>query len=161
MRVRSMSGVVTVTVAMAFGLGVASTTQSLEGPQDQIPPYNLQTEALFEGTVTRVKEHVMLTCPGCGRNYVASMGHRGPGISLFLSTAGGPLEVHVWPVGFLETFDVEIATGDQIKIVGSRVNIKGRTVVLAKEISVDGRSLLLRLNNGTPRWNRSGHRDGR
>ncbi|MBQ02266.1 MAG: hypothetical protein CL477_16485 [Acidobacteria bacterium] len=149
---RVMSGVVAVTVALAFGLGVATAAQPHEVAPRQVPPYDLETEAIFEGTVTQVKEHVMLTCPGCGRNYVASMGHRGPGISLYLSTAVGILEVHVGPLGFLQTFDVEIEAGDQVEIVGSRVNIKGRTVALAKEVSVDGRSLLLRLNNGTPRW---------
>jgi len=144
-------------VALVVGLGVATATQRHEGAQRQMPPYDLDMEAIFEGTVTQVKEHIMLTCPGCGTGYIASMGFTGPGISLFVSTAGGPMEVHVGPVGFLQTFDVEIDVGDRIEVVGSRVNIKGRTVVLAKEITVDGESLLLRLNDGTPRWDQGGH----
>lgn len=157
MRVRSLSGVVAVTVALAFGLDVATAAQRHEGHRMQVPPYDLQTEATFEGTVTKVKQHIMLSCPGCGESYVPSMGFSGPGVSLLVSTPGGALEVHVGPSGFLETFDIEFETGDQIEVVGSRVNIKGRTVVLAKEITVNGESLLLRLNNGTPRWDQGGH----
>ena len=75
-----------------------------------------------------------------------------------MTTAVGTITVHLGPAGFLRTFDMTIEEGDEVVVVGSRVSMAGRSVILAKEITVAGDCLLLRLTDGTPRWFTLGQR---
>jgi hypothetical protein len=105
-------------------------------------PYDTKTEAAFKGTVDAVET---VTPPGPGRR---SLG----GTHLTLKTEKDMLEVHLGPTAFLRDQQVEIAKGDAVEILGSRVVIDAESVVLAKEIKKSGRTWTLRDASGRPLW---------
>lgn len=114
--------------------------------------YDVTTETTYQGRVASVDHHDPWQCAACSEDGLSMSARGGPGVHLLVSTAAGEVEVHVGPRDFLETYSLTVERGDLVEVVGSRVPLGGTTVVLAKEISVNGRCLLLRSNDGTPRW---------
>lgn len=132
-----------VLAAAGLALGLAATVSaqsSTERPRG--PRYDLTTEA----TVTGVIQAVELV-EGSGR------GRRGLG-GTHLRMASGPdtLEVHLGPTAFLKTLKVELAAGDVVEVVGSRVTVDGAPVWLARTVTKNGQAWTLRDSAGLPLW---------
>jgi hypothetical protein len=84
--------------------------------------YDPATELSFAGTVAEVR-----TVPAPAR---------GPGgLHLIVRTNEGSAEVHVGPVTFASSRNVEFAVGDAVAVTGSKVEISGAEVILAREIT--------------------------
>ena len=117
------------------------------------PVYDAATEATFQGTVQSVEQIADQGREGRGRGRRA-LG----GTHIILSTATGPVEVHVGPAAFLTENKVVIVDGDAVEIIGSRVSLDDEPFVVAREIRKGDQTWTLRDATGRPLW--SGGRRG-
>ncbi|HVO79528.1 MAG TPA: hypothetical protein VMT28_02290 [Terriglobales bacterium] len=103
-----------------------------------IPNYDPKTEVKVAGTIDEVQQ-----VPG-RRNWT--------GTHLILKTESETLEVHAGPSSYIAGQHFSFAKGDQIEVLGSRVTLSGKPVLLAREITRDGKTLVLRDAQGIPQW---------
>jgi len=78
------------------------------------------------------------------------------GTHLILNTETGTLDVHVGPSSYIAQKQFSFAKGDKIEVVGSKVTVSGKEVLLAREITKDGKTLVLRNAQGVPEWSGGG-----
>jgi hypothetical protein len=105
-----------------------------------MPRYNPKTETTLSGTI----EDLQLQT---GR-------YRGTGTHVILKTDSGTMEVHVGPTTYIEKQQFLLAKGDHIEVLGSQVKIGGKDAFLARQITKEGKKLVLRDQNGVPLWSR-------
>jgi hypothetical protein len=99
--------------------------------------YNSATEVTFSGTVAEIQQ---IPAPG-----------RGPGgVHLMVRSDPGMNEVHLGPIAYVTSKQFEFATGDAITVIGSKVTMGGKDVIIAREIKKGDRVLTLRDANGFP-----------
>jgi hypothetical protein len=97
--------------------------------------YNIATETSVSGTLAQP--------PARGR------------MGMYLSVQrddGAMMDVRVAPRSYLAARGVTLLQGDQLEFTGSKVVIEGTPVLLAREITKDGRTLSLRDRSGHPLW---------
>ena len=122
-----------------FGFGLLISAQSAGRL------YNPATETVLHGRVTAV-------------NTVT--GRRGwNGVHLAVQAAEGKYDVHVGPSGYVTQQGFRFAEGDQVEIVGSKVELNGTVAVIAREVRKGDKVLSLRDKQGIPLWSR-GRRAG-
>jgi len=61
-------------------------------------------------------------------------------------------DVYVGPADFVKAFEITFAKGDKIQVIGSKVNVDGVEIVLAREISRQQITTILRDKSGEPFW---------
>ena len=105
--------------------------------------YNPATETTVTGTVDAV-------------NNVPSPGGGGGGLHLMIAAPAGPIEVEVGPASFLAAKKVTFAKRDVVVVVGSKVKVQDRDVVIAREIKKGDQVLTLRDAKGFPLWSGRG-----
>jgi hypothetical protein len=132
-------GIVTVVIGSLTSLSPARA-QGRRG-MGQMPMYDTAAETTIKGTITEVK-----TVTG------AMSGMSMQGTHIVLKSDSETIEVHLGPSAFLKEKKVELAAGDSVQIVGSRVKIGEAGAVLAREIQKDGTSWALRDAGGRPLW---------
>ena len=71
-----------------------------------------------------------------------------------MSMSAQPIEVRVGPSSFVSSKDFAFAKGDAVTVLGSKVRISGKDVIIAREITKDGHVLTLRDPRGFPLWSR-------
>ncbi len=98
------------------------------------PTYERSTEVTLEGAALYVAET--------------------PPLGLFAIMKDGLNEIQVFfgPSAFLAREGVQPQTGDSIRIVGSRVKWNGTEIILAREVTHNGKTVTLRNKDGTPLW---------
>lgn len=114
-----------------------SLTAFAQAPQGR-RYYDPKTETTIKGTIQDVQQYT-------GRR-------GGMGTHLVLATDAGPLEVHVGPSAYLAKKQFSFAKGDEIQVLGSKVTLGGKDALLAREITKQGKSLVLRNAQGIPEW---------
>ncbi len=124
-------------------LGVAAAAFAQGGMGRGGGNYNPATETTLSGTV------VEATNP-------TSQGSGGGGIHLLVSTAAGPMSVHVGPAWFVSSKNVTFAKGEAVTVVGSKVTMSDQEVVIAREIKKGDDVLTLRDAKGYPLWSGRG-----
>ena len=102
------------------------------------PKYNSATEATLEGSLLYVAEHPTRA--------------EWTGLYAIMREGAGEIEVHLAPGSFLAEEGLEIHTGDTIKVVGSRTKWKDVDIILAREVTIKGKTVALRDKDGKPRW---------
>lgn len=107
------------------------------------PMYDVKTETTITGTIESVET---IRGPG-GRG-----GGRLGGTHLVVRTATETLEVHVGPAAYLAEQKIIVATGDAVDILGSRVTMDDKPVVLARRITNGEAEWTLRDASGRPLW---------
>ncbi len=107
--------------------------------------YDPKTEVTIEGTIQDVRQQ---TGKGDWK-----------GTHLILKTESAGVDVHVGPSSYIERKQFAFAPGETIKVVGSKVTIAGQEAVLAREITKDGKTLVLRNAEGIPKWSGGRRRD--
>lgn len=127
---------------VAVGLVSAMNAQPGQGGRQGGPMYDTKTEATFTGTVEAVEN---VTPQGRGRRGLG-------GLHLTLKTSSESLEAHLGPVAFLKERTIEVAKGDTLEILGSRVTMGGEPVLLVREIKKGDRTWTLRDASGRPLW---------
>jgi len=121
------------------------------GPAAQAFKYDPGTEVKLSGQVREVTTFIG------GRQ-----GRHPMGVRLVVAAGGAaPVHVLVGPLRFLESRNVAYLPGDAISFVGSEHSVRGRDVVLAREITRNGQTLVLRDAQGFPAWRQGkGHAAG-
>ena len=105
--------------------------------------YNPSTETRLSGQVTAV-ENVAPTARAGGR----AMG----GLHLTLKTTTESIVVHVGPAAFSKEKNFVVAVGDDLEVLGSRVQLGDESVLIAREIKKGDRTWMLRDASGRPLW---------
>jgi hypothetical protein len=104
------------------------------------PRYDVATETAMKGLVDEAKE---------------TRGQGGwIGVHLILKSDAVTIDVHIGPSDFVAKQGFTFAKGDQIEVTGSRVKIDGADVLIAREVTKDGKVLKLRDAKGFPVWSR-------
>jgi hypothetical protein len=128
-------------------LVVFATTATLalaQGPGRAGLMYDPNTGTTVKGTVDKVEQIT---------------GRQGwPGTHLTLRTKDGTYDVHVGPSSYVSKNGFAFAIGDQIEVVGSKVNIGGADAIISREIKKNGKVLTLRDSQGIPMWSRGRQR---
>jgi DNA/RNA endonuclease YhcR with UshA esterase domain len=123
--------------AALLAVSVAALAQG-SGPQRR--RYDPKTEITVKGTVEDVQQYT-------GR------GGR-TGLHLILKTESSTLDVHVGPSAYISQQQFSFAKGDSIEVVGSKTTIRGTEALIARQITKDGKTLVLRDAQGIPQWAR-------
>ncbi len=104
------------------------------------PPYDVTKEVTLKGVVTDVVDR---TCPMSG----------GMGSHLMLKVAdGSSIEVHLAPTKFVKSYELVFHKGDQIEVIGSKVNFEDKDTIFARQITRGNDSFIFRDEKGKPVW---------
>jgi DNA/RNA endonuclease YhcR with UshA esterase domain len=106
--------------------------------------YNPTTEITVKGSVDDVRQ--------------VTRGQGWGGTHLTLKTDKGTLDVHLGPSRFLESKKFTISKGDQVEVIGSKVQYQGHDALIAREITKGDQKLILRNAEGIPEWSGGGNR---
>lgn len=147
-----MTGTRVVMAGLAVGLFALAAPSALAQRQNGAGRmYDPNTEVTLTGTVTEVQSmpaQGARNMPGRGR-----MGMMMGGVHLTLKTdAGATVDVRLGPAAYLKEKQFEIAAGDALQVIGSRITMGGGDVVVAREVRKGATSLTLRDATGRPMW---------
>jgi DNA/RNA endonuclease YhcR with UshA esterase domain len=110
-------------------------------PQNgKAPRYDVTKEVTLKGVVTDVVDR---TCPMSG----------GMGSHLMLKLSdGSSIEVHLAPTKFVKSYELVFQKGDQIEVIGSKVNFEDKDTIFARQITRGNDSFIFRDEKGKPVW---------
>lgn len=135
---RRLSKVQVLFVAMA-AFAVTVNSQNTQQGSTSISNYDSATEVRLQGVVLDANDHL---CPISG----------GMGSHLVLKTHDGTVEVHLGAAKFVKEYQLILAKGDNVEVLGSRVIFEGKDAILAREISRGQETFVFRDANGKPVW---------
>lgn len=115
-------------------LGLTALAQGQQGMRN----YDPKTETTVKGTIGEVQQQT-------GMN-----GSRGT--HLILKTDSETLTIHVGPSSFIAKKNFSFTKGDAIEVSGSKIDVNGKPVILAREITKNEKTLVLRNAQGIPEW---------
>lgn len=119
---------------------VISAWPAFSQQKGNVPKYDVAQEVTVKGVVNDVVDR---TCPVSG----------GLGSHLILKLAGGDMiEVHLAPTKFVKNYELVFAKGDQVEVVGSKVNFEGKDTIFARQITRGTDSFVFRDDKGKPVW---------
>jgi hypothetical protein len=98
--------------------------------------YNPANEVLVKGVVQEVQE---FDCP-------VSEGEIGS--HLMLKTSDGVLQVHLAPVRIMTSQKLNFVPGDQLEVIGAKIQLAGQKGVIAREITRGNESIFFRDGQG-------------
>jgi hypothetical protein len=104
--------------------------------------YNPATEVTVRGTVEQVSQ--------------VTHGQGWSGTHLTVQTDAGKLDIHLGPSRFLEAQKFTVSKGDQVEVIGSKVQYQGHDALIAREITKGDQKLTLRDAQGIPAWSGGG-----
>jgi len=107
--------------------------------EQRVPTYNAASEIRARGVVEEVQEFY---CPISDDQ----------GTHLKLRTDSGVLQVHVGPARFLRSQQIKFNAGDQVEVLGSRLQYQGADALLAREITRGDEVFIMRDHLGQPVW---------
>lgn len=129
--------------SLAFTFAIAAFAQG-RGSGTGTSMYDPKTEVTVKGTIEDVQQFT---------------GRRGwSGTHLALKTDAATFDVHVGPSAYIDQQKFTFAKGDMIEVVGSKVTIADKESLLAREITKEGKTLVLRNAQGIPQWSRGRRR---
>ncbi|MBE9181464.1 DNA-binding protein [Oculatella sp. LEGE 06141] len=132
---------------------------------------------LFTGSAT-AQPHIEHESSGCGRmgapasrmhdlstvetitgeviavDTVSRRGGRSDGVHLRVAAQSGEVSVHLGPAWYLDQQGIQIESGDQVEVIGSRITMTNASTIIARQIRQGDRVLTLRDENGFPEWRR-------
>jgi hypothetical protein len=133
-------------LGVSFAFTLATTAALAQGPGygTGMSKYDPKTEVTVKGTIEDVQQQT---------------GKGGwSGTHLILKTDTATFDVHLGPSSYIARQKFTFAKGDTIEVVGSKVMIADKEALLAREITKDGKTLVLRNAQGVPQWSRGQHR---
>ena len=122
----------------AFMAAVLFLSVPLALAQRGMRNYDPSTETTVKGTVEEVKQ--------------VSGQHGWNGTHLRLRTEAGQMDVHAGPSSYIAAQGFSFAKGDQIEVLGSKVELGGSEALIAREIKQGDKTLMLRNAQGIPQW---------
>jgi hypothetical protein len=126
-----------VTTLLVLGLGIVLFAQS----QSRVHSYDPKTEVKVKGTIQDVEEQAPR------RGWKST--------HLILKTDSATLPVLAGPSVYITNKQFSFAKGDEIEVLGSKLSVDGKDVLLAREITKGGKTLVLRNAQGVPEWARA------
>jgi hypothetical protein len=112
------------------------------GSGSGMPPYDRTTEVTLWGTIVEVG--------------TVTEGTDFPFSKVFIFAGSDEVEVRLGPLAAVKAANFGLSEGFTIAVTGSRVQINGKSVVIAREIRRANRTLRFRDANGNPLWNEKG-----
>jgi len=103
--------------------------------------YNPQTVTTIKGTVE-----------GLAAMQTRRMRH----VSLVVKTDQGSVTVHLGPDWYMNQNQMIFNPGDAVEVTGSQMGGAGGAILVAKEVTVKGKTLKLRDDQGLPLWRGQG-----
>jgi hypothetical protein len=73
-------------------------------------------------------------------------------LGVTLKTDKGYVLVHLGPAWYIDQQQLTVKEGDTLKVTGSKIIAKQRTMILGRKIEVNGHTLTLRNEQGFPAW---------
>lgn len=103
--------------------------------------YNPKTFTEIKGEITKIEQFV----------HVRGMA---PGIQIMVKTGTDTVSVHLGPKWFMDKQNgqFKLVTGDKVEVKGSKVTIRRKPIIMAREITKGGNTLQLRDEKGFPEW---------
>jgi outer membrane receptor for ferrienterochelin and colicins len=74
------------------------------------------------------------------------------GVHLLLDTGEEVIPVHLGPLWFIENLETKLTEGDRVKVEGSRIELNGKSAVIAAKVVAGQRTIELRDSMGVPMW---------
>jgi len=125
---------------LAIVLVVAVTVATAAQNSGAVPKYDPAAETRFKGTVDQVVDR---ECPVSG----------GMGSHLILNLPDGKtIEVHLASTKFVKTYELVFKPGDQVEILGTKVQFEGKETIFAREVTRGTDTFAFRDKDGTPIW---------
>ncbi len=125
----------------------AAFAQGGMGRNMRMPRYNTSTVVTIQGTIQEVQEGTVQ--PGAmGR--MSGMG----GLHLVVKTGKETVTVLAGPASFAKDKGFAFAKDDKVEVTGSRVTYNEKEAIIAREIKKSGKTLVLRNEDGVPKWSR-------
>lgn len=144
---------------LVLSVALAAEAQRRSDMTADTPKYDPAMEETIQGIVVTVTpetewtERTRVRNPTLRRTRAFRLERvRMAGTHVLLDTPDGDIEVHVAPTSFLASNGLEIARHEVIEVVGSRITVNGEEMIVAREITQEGRTLAVRDADGTPRW---------
>jgi hypothetical protein len=125
-----LSGFLFATMAVSLDAHAASVSRPGQGFG---PVYDAAHETTFEGTIQEV---VVKHTPGTA-----------PGMHLMVAGPQGLVDAHVGPFMSKETKEV-LRPGVPVRIVGANAELHGKTIFMARQLTVDGNIVTVRSPRG-------------
>jgi hypothetical protein len=107
--------------------------------QKDLPKYDPKTEITLKKAV--VQDVKQVTLPN-GQNR----------FRIIVKSGTDTYEVCLCPKAFLEVLDTTFAKGDEVDVIGSKVQEGENSIVLAREVVKGNNTLVLRDKTGAPVW---------
>ena len=135
------SRIILIFTVVALALTIPLTTVGQKSaPGVSVPKYDPATEATFKGTVEEVRDR---QCPMSG----------GMGSHLILRLAPDKtIEVHLASTKFVRTYDLVFNKGDEVTVVGTKVQFEGVETIFAREVTRGSETFVFRDKDGKPIW---------
>ena len=76
--------------------------------------------------------------------------------SLVVKTDQGSITVHLGPAWYMSQNQMIFNPGDAVEVTGSKMAVAGGAILVAKEVTVKGKTLKLRDDQGLPLWRGQG-----
>jgi hypothetical protein len=122
-----------------FVLAVAVSAWAQKAPDTSaMPKYDVSKEVKIKGTIEDVKEMTMAKGEA--------------GVHLMVKTATETIEIRLCPSGYLKDFEIAFAKGQTVEVVGSKLKVDDKDVVLAREVVQGNNTVTLRDKQGAPVW---------
>jgi hypothetical protein len=125
-------------IAIWCSFAAAVTAQPEPGAGPRWPRYDKTTEMTIEGTV----KEVLRPDDGRGRK----------GMHLMIEAAEQTWTVHLGPASWVQAKGFSFAAGDAVTVFGSRIEVDGKPVLIAREVTKGDAKLELRDESGNPLW---------
>ncbi len=132
-------------LVLALAGGVIATLLAVTQAWPQMGPgmgygrlYDPSTEITTHGVVEAV-QHVAYPCWSGGTHVT-------------LKTKQGSYDVRLGPTLFLSQNNFSFGKGDTLSVTGSKLSVQGTSVLVAREVSRNGKTLTLRNAQGFPAW---------
>lgn len=148
--------VVLATLVLGVAVGAAEAQRQMTA---DMPEYDATTEETVHGIVSSVTsetewaERVRVRNPTLRGTRAFRLARvRMAGTHVLLDIPDGDIEVHVAPADFLVSNGFAITRHEVMDVVGSRITVNGEEMIVARELTQNGRTLAVRDADGMPRW---------
>jgi len=122
-------------------IGPPALTQKSQ--QEDVPKYDLQTEAKTKGIVEETR--------------LSTFGSRKDFVELIVKSGDDKVSIYLCPKTFQDEMGITFSKGDEVAVTGSKVKQDAADIILARELVRGTDTLLFRDGKGKPVWDwRSG-----
>lgn len=126
------------TLLLGF-LGLAYLVQAQDKTSQERYPYDPAKQITISGKIQETKDY---HCPVSGTL----------GSHFTMKGEGETLEVHLAPASFLKDYEIKFRPGEDVKVVGVKIEFEGKPALMARIVTVDNETYVFRDEKGKPLW---------